>query len=168
MWIKLFGAVALIVAGWWLGKLLSEKLRIRFESLQAFDSALVMLEGEMSYAQNGIDTAFRNIEKAVGLGGFFERVADGVAKVGVRNAWRKELCEHREELSLTGEDVRILSALSAELGVSNVENQIKSIRYVRNMLSGAKSDAEERYKTLSVLYKKLCFGGALMILIVII
>lgn len=168
MWIKIIGATGLFFSAWATGKRLSNSLRVRYETLQSFETALVMLEGEMSYASNSIDTAFLNIAKAVPLDGFFESVAEKVHQKGARTAWRDELLKQKKRLFLTAEDIRIISVLSAELGISNTENQIKSIRYCRSLLQSAESEAGERYKTLSGLYKKLCFGSAAMLLILFI
>ncbi len=165
MWIKMFGAAGLFFAAWATGKRLSDSLRVRSESLSAFDAALVMLEAEMSYAANSIDRAFLNISKAVPLGGFFEAVAARVQKTGAREAWRQAITESKRRLCLTDEDVQLLSRLSAELGVSNTDNQLKSIRYSRSLLKKVEEEAERRYKTLSGLYRKLCLGGAAMLLI---
>lgn len=164
MWIKIIGGAVLLFSAWAMGKRLSDSLRMRYENLRAFGTALVMLEGEMSYAGNSIDRAFKNIAKAIPMQGFFVDVARKVQTKGARSAWRDELAE--KQLYLTADDIRILSALSVELGISNTENQIKSIRYCRELLKNAESEAEERYKTLSGLYRKLCFCAASILLII--
>lgn len=165
MWIKLSGAAALLIATWSAGKRLSDTLKTRCESLRTFRSALVMLESEMSYAGNTIDRAFLNISDALGGNVFFKSVADNVRELGARNAWRTALREQSGKLCLADGDVKILQTLSAELGVSNTENQIKSIRYLLTLLEKAEEEAEQRRKTLSGLYRKLCFGAAAMLII---
>ncbi len=167
MWIKLLGGIAVLAGAWILGKNMSDRLKKRVMSLKAFHSALVLLEGEISFSQNSIDRAFKNISGMVLDEGFFMEVADNVNKIGVRSAWKEGLLKYKDKLGISDDDREILLSLGAELGVTDRENQIKNIRYVLSMLEGAENRAEEQYSSLSGLYRKISLGTGLAVVILL-
>ena len=168
MWIKLFGAIAIIFCAWLLGKSLSGSLKRREESLRGFHSALKLLESEISYSHNSMDVALKNIGKSVYMQGFFEEISKKVNEKGVRLAWRDAVLKYKEQLGLLEEDLRILLVLSSELGVTDKENQIKNIRYVMSMLKDAENEAHEKFTSLSRLYRSLSMGAGAMAVILLI
>lgn len=168
MWAKLMGAAAILAGAWLFAAGLSSGLKKRRDSLGAFCRALVMLEGEISYCANCIQKALENISESVSLPGFFERVCADIPKRGIRRAWCDALAECRVPLGLTEEDVKILAALAAELGISDRENQIKNIRYVLSRLEPERAAAEERFRTLSRLYRSLCMFSGLAAVILLV
>ncbi len=168
MWIKLLGAVAILFCAWFLGKSSSDKLKKREETLRDFQSALKLLESEISFSNNSIDCALLNIGKAVYMCGFFDEVSQDVYKKGVRAAWRDALLKYKPRLALTDEDIKILLVLSAELGVTDGENQIKNIRYVSGMLDKAEACAHEKFAKLSRLYRSVSIGVGAMVVILFI
>lgn len=161
MLIKLFGSCAIIGASLLCGRKISSGLRLRKDSLAAFHSALVMLESEINFSQNSIDNAFENISKSIPLSGFFGCVSENTARLGIRKAWNSALEEYKSRLGLTGSDAEILLSFSAELGITDRENQIKNIRYILSLLGAAEKEAQEKYNTLSGLYRSICTGAGL-------
>lgn len=167
MFSKILGAAALITASFFIGKNFTDKLKKRKNSLNLFHTALVMLESEINFSANNIACAFSNISESVHIPGVFEYVISETENIGIRNAWNNAILKFKDKLCLTDNDVKILKTLSAELGITDKENQIKNIRYILTMLQAAEADAHEKYCSLSGLYKNisLCAGIAAAILL---
>lgn len=156
MWIKLAGAGTIIFGAVILGRRLSQELVLRRDSLSEFYSALIMLESEITFSQNSIAGAFDNISKSIPLSGFFAEVSRNTAEYGIREAWNGALDKYGERLGLKLEDIGILRSLSAELGITDRDNQIKNIRYVLSRLLTVREEAAERCSTLSRLFRGVC------------
>ena len=158
---KFLGSAAIIGGSVFIGRNISLGLKRREESLNAFHSALVMLESEISFSANSIDRAFENIAGAVKLRGFFEYVAGEIQENGVRKAWSEGITKYKDRLGITDEDAKILLTLGGELGITNRENQIKNIRYVISVLETAEKEAGMRYMSLSGIYRNVSVGAGI-------
>lgn len=168
MWIKILGAAGIVGASCLYGMKISDGLRLRRDSLNNIADALVLLESEITFSVNSIDGAFKNISKSIPLSGFFEKVSEETHIKGIRMAWNDAIGEYKSRLGLTDGDAKILVSLSAELGITDRENQIKNIKYVLSRLSAAQKEAAEKYATLSRLYRNICIWTGLAAAILLI
>ena len=159
--IKIFGSCAIIGGSLLYGQRISDRLKLRKNSLASFHSALLMLESEISFSHNSIDHAFKNIAKSIPLSGFFVYVSENTAELGIRKAWNSAVAKYKSRLGLADSDAEILLSFSAELGITDRENQIKNIHYILSLLGTAEKEAGERYVSLSGLYRSICTGAGI-------
>lgn len=152
MFNKLLGSVVIMGCSFFITKSMTDKLKKRKNSLNAFHNILVMLESEISFSANNIDRAFQNISTSIDLPDFFEYVISKAKISGIRKAWRDGIENFKDILCLNGEDVKILKTLSTQLGITDKENQIKNIHYVLELLECSEKDAHEKSSSLSKLY----------------
>lgn len=161
MFNKILGSAAIVGGSVFIGRNMTDRLKKREYSLKAFHNTLVMLESEINFSANSIDRAFKNISCSVKLSGFFEYLLSQIKDKGIRNAWNDSIVKFQDRLFLTDDDAKILLTLSAELGITDRENQIKNIRYVLTMLEKAETEAHEKYTSLSGLYRNISMGAGL-------
>ena len=82
-------------------------------------------------------------------------------------SWNNGILKFKDTLCLTNEDAKILQTLSAELGITDKENQIKNIHYILSLLKTAETDAEEKYKSLSGLYRNISMSAGVVFVILL-
>jgi len=167
MFNKLFGSASIIGASFFIGKSLTDKLKKRADTLHSFHSSLVMLESEITFSSNSIDRALKNISGTIKIPGFFEYVISQSRDNGIRKAWNSGISRFKDSLCLTNEDAKILQTLSAELGITDKANQIKNIHYVLTLIKAAEADAEEKYRSLSGLYRNISMSAGLVFVILL-
>ena len=155
MFKKLLGSVAIVGGSVFIGKNLSDRLKKRKDSLNAFHTALVMLEGEIAFSANSIDYALKNISNTTEISECLNYMADELKNIGIRKAWNNGIIKFKDKLCLTDNDVKILQTLSSELGITDRENQIKNIKYVLSILEVAENDANEKFNSHSGLYRNI-------------
>ncbi len=168
MFRKLIGAIFIIVSCMFFSNCLTDKLRKRRDSLKAFDRLLILLETEIAYLNNPLETAFLNISYSVDLGDFLPHLISGIKKDGIKLSWQRSIKAFKSELSLTDGDIKILLSLSHQLGTTDIDNQVKNIQYIQKLLKSPIDDAQKNFKTLSRLYRSISLSvgiGAIILLI---
>ncbi len=168
MFSKFIGAVLILLSSIFISKNITARLKKRAESLKSFERFLVLLEGEITYRNNPLDTAFSNISSAVNLGEFLPFVISSIKIDGVRKSWQVGIKTFKSELALTDRDTKILLSFSHQLGATDRDNQIKNIQYIHKLLEDSINDAETSYQTLSRLYRNISLSagiGAIILLI---
>lgn len=165
---KILGSILILFSSIYIGKITTDKMKKRLETLKSFQRLLNLLEGEITYAKTPLDEAFSRISESINLMGFLPYIISAIKKDGIRKSWKKGLEKFKQDLALTDGDTKILVSLSHQLGATDKSNQVKNIRYISNLLSNVIKETETNYKTLTKLYRgiSLCSGIIAIILLI--
>lgn len=165
--IKLLGAIMLICSATTIGFLFSKRLNNRKKFLMSFESFLSSVQTYIRYDNSRIETV---IEKSLGdesLDSLKEAVCKDLDKpfsTRFKN-WTKNLSPF---LGLTTDDKRLLDEFGAELGVTDLNGQIKHIELYKTLFSKAVNEAQSEITQKSKLYKMtgFCMGAVIALLII--
>lgn len=160
--LKLAGATMICAACAYLGIRKSNELRNREKSLKNIHTALGHLETEIGFSANNLKRAFLNIERTNNTKGIFSDAADRIEKFGIRKAWTYAVMNSKSAFS--DSDRELLLMLGTRLGMTDTQNQLKHIGYMRELISAQASTAEAEYKRLGNIYRG---GGVLTGLFII-
>lgn len=159
--VKIFGAVMTGFACGYFGFRMSMTLKTRLKSLSDIAVSLEMLESEIAFSINKLKKAFVRIDR----NGLFTLASNVMEEKGAGKAWSEAVNNTREKLCLTEADSDILLMLGKSIGKSDTEDQIKNIRYVKNLIKDQEKQAGEEYSRFGKLYRS---GGVLVGLMLII
>lgn len=160
--VKFLGAVMTGLACAYLGLRMSITLKKRVRALSDILASLEMLESEISFSVNRLKKAFLRADR----NGLFSCAANNMDQTGAGESWRRAVAENKSRLCLTDADCEGLNLLSANLGRTDAQEQLKSIRYVKTILREQEKQAQSEYARVGKLYRS---GGVLVgIMIVII
>lgn len=160
--VNIIGAMLTGIACGYLGLKKCMDMKKRVKSLEDITSSLEMLEGEISFSQNKLAKAFSNSDR----NGLFKDVSkyikDGVcAAEAIDTAADK----NREPLCLNGGDIDAVKTLGQNIGKTDVNEQIKHIRYVSSLIKNRIGEARGEYTRLGRVYG---IGGILCGLMLVI
>lgn len=88
--------------------------------------------------------------------------------ISAAEAWHKSVKENIKNTSLNSDDLNVLLSFGKSLGNTDVEGQIKNIRFTIEQLKILESKAEENRKKNETLYRNLGFLGGLALVIIFI
>lgn len=155
---KLIGAAMVFIVCAYCGFSLSDHLKKRQTYLGNIITALNLLETEISFGGSRLKRAFTRLDEAADTRGLFKTAADRTETLGIKKAWREAVTEKQDELRLSDTDAEVLMSLGERLGMTDTENQVKNIRYVKNRLEGQLTAARSEYGSMG---KVLRSGGIL-------
>lgn len=159
--VKAVGAVMTGFACGYMGIRMSMSLKKRVKSLEDIYTSLEMLESEISFSVSRLREAFCHIDR----NGIFADAAEEMTRCGVKTAMEKSLNKNREKLCLSEADCEIILMLSDSLGKTDVQDQIKSIRYAKSMIASQQDTAKNEYARTGKLYRS---GGVLIGLMIVV
>lgn len=166
---KVIGSIMVIFSTALIGFNYASALEKRKRSLMDFQTALTMLESEISFAANPLATAFLAISKNIPspVGSFFYDIAQLIEKhsLNIQKTWNNTLQKYVKALCLTQADVEIILTFAAQMGKTDIENQLKNIRHTIDQLKMQTALAAQTCDKNKKLYQS--FGVLLGILIAI-
>lgn len=155
---RLAGAAAVFASCAVMGFSLSDRLKKRVGYLGNIIEALSLLETEIAFGRSRVKEAFLRVDAACDTRRLFKAAAEKMEKDGIKKAWRGAVEEKRDELRLTDADAEAVMSLGERLGMTDTENQIKNIRYVKGRLEPLLKEAEGEYGQAGRLYR----GGGIL------
>ena len=159
--IKAIGAVMTGFAGAYFGIKLSANLRTRAGSLADICASLELLESEISFSVNKLKKAFIRADR----NGLFTLAAGNLERMSAKKAWDNALCDMQSKLCLRKADIDILGQLGQNIGKTDTEDQLKNIRYIKNIAMQQEKQARADYDRFGKLYRN---GGVLIGLLAVI
>lgn len=162
--VKIIGASMTAFAFGYLGFNISMSLKNRMTSLFDIVFSLEMLESEINFSVNKLKKAFERADR----NGLFKSAAENIDSKGIKKAWQNSVEEHSDRLCLTNSDKDILIMLGNNLGMTDTDDQIKNIKYIKTMLTAQAKQAESEYNRLGKMYRSggiLCGLMAVIILV---
>ncbi len=161
--LKLTGAVIILIATTIWGFLESDKLKKRYAGIKKIISGLVLLENEVSYGKRDIKTALMSIGEIQDIE-LFKNAAIYTESSGIKKGFCRAL---EKEKCILGTDKETLRILAENLGMTDSNAQINSIRHTKCLLESAEESAACEYEKSGKLYKSagLLGGFAAVILL---
>ena len=162
--VRIIGAVMAGAACAYFGFKQRLTLKKRAESLADIVTSLEVLENEISFSVNRLAKAFKAADRC----GVFTLAAENIENLGAGAALKKAVGEMQDKLCLTDADCAALMTLSANLGRTDREGQIKNIRYVKSLIAAQQTAAETEYNRRAKLYSSggLLIGAAVVIVLI--
>lgn len=148
MILKILGAVLVIVATSLIGMEFAARFERRKRSIADFIAALTMLESEISFTLAPLHQAFASIARQLEsrpVGAFFEELSSQLEQnsIQVQKTWTNILKKRESQLYLSKSDLEILAAFATNLGKTDRDNQMKSIRHTLAQLELQREQAEQ-------------------------
>ena len=172
MLVKLIGGVLVISASAYLGFALSGECSRRLRDLRALQELLRLLENEIGFLSSMLADAFINIAEGSKSPAalFFEsagRKLESCGGISAAEAWEAAVRDNIGKTALNREDEEILTAFGKFLGSSDVEGQVRNIRYTLTRLKVQEEKAEAYRKKNESLYRNLGMlaGAAIVVLL---
>ncbi|MBM7855480.1 stage III sporulation protein AB [Desulfohalotomaculum tongense] len=171
--LKLFGAVMVLCACGYAGFSMARNYQQRPKELRCLQSALQMLETEISYGATPLPDALEQVARRSesSVAGLFaltrEQLLNGEG-ITAREAWDEALKQFYRSSAIKAGDAAVLKALGAGLGISDREDQVKHLRLAREQLKIETAKAEEEAVRNVKLYNYLGFLGGLTIVLILI
>ncbi len=173
MLLKMMGAVLVIGACGVYGLFSANRLRRRIEHIVSIRLALGYLEKEINYLHSPLPIALsRSAQNAdEPAKSFFSNVsADLYNRAGITlsEAWRQNLDKIRSISELKTEDIELLGAMSAQLGMSGVEEQLKMFAMIQEQLKILENKArqEEASGRKLRVYGGFAFGATVVLMVI--
>ncbi len=165
--IRLIGSMMIGSVCAWLGFVMADRLKKRRDFLSAFITSLTVLETEIEFGRRALEKAFAELDKEE-LFGFYRLCRDEMREIGIKKAWERAAEKTAEKAYLNQGDIRAISSLGAELGMTDVGGQKKNIARAREILAGCFDEAESDHKRLAKVYKSCGVLAGIFIVIVFI
>ncbi|MFW6287122.1 MAG: stage III sporulation protein SpoIIIAB [bacterium] len=170
MFIKLFGAMLILVSGTSIGWIISNVYLNRVKELKDLQLALSILETEISYGQTILFEALKKTSALISqpLSSLFLLAAEKLKdsrKESFADIWEKELAQYKSNCDLLNEDLEILKNWGQQIGCSDLSNQIKINQLAIKRLEQQEKKAEEIAKKKVKISR---YSGLLISLMVII
>ncbi|WP_066637601.1 stage III sporulation protein SpoIIIAB [Desulfolucanica intricata] len=170
--LKIFGSVLIVLACGLSGLAIAKNYIRRPHELRCLQSALQMLETEISYAASPLAEAMEIIaarcDKHVAM--LFLRAKDELSSMSgytAKEAWDKSLDAFYPQTALNQTDLSILRSLGGTLGISDREDQIKHLRLSRAQLKAEMDKADELARRNVKLWNYLGFSGGIVIVLIL-
>ena len=171
--LKLLGSVIIVVSCGLAGLLKARTYIRRPNELRCLQSALQILETEISYAASPLAKAFHSVavccEKNVAsLFRSASRELLSMSGQTAGEAWNKALAVFYPQTALTQSDLSILRNFGSTLGISDREDQIKHLRLTQEQLKAETEKAEEEAgRNVKIWNYFGFFGGIVAVLILV-
>lgn len=136
-------------------------MKKRVKSLGDISASFEMLESEIAFNVNKLKNAFVRVDR----NGLFTLAAQTMEEKGIKNAWTEAVAQMSSQLCFTEADSDILLMLGKSIGKTDTEDQIKNIRYIKNLIKEQEKQAQEEYGRFGRIYRS---GGVLTGLMLII
>lgn len=163
--LKLLCCAVIICVTTALGMKKADSLGRREKNLCRINTALKIIEGEISFAQSGLKKSF---ERAASVSALFAAAAEEMERYSGEAALRRAVDRSSRGLCLTEEDCEAVLLLSNDLGGCDKETQIKSIRYASSVIERQISDARSEYLRSARLFRSLGVISGLLISLLLI
>lgn len=170
--LKVIGAGLLLTGCSGLGLWFAGNYRRHLEGLEQLRRMLLLLKGQILYANAPLEEAFRRVgEKSQGgLGTFFCAVADRIENQQGEvfyDMWQEEIALLGPEIPLDKKDRRELATFGEHLGFLDREMQERTILLYLEQLDLAIDDGRAHQKEKSRLYTSLGIMGGLFLVIIL-
>lgn len=171
MLIRITGICAVLLASCGMGFRMSYELLYRIEDLQQIKRVMIMLRGEIKYANSPLTEAMQALTGRVEdpWKALLQEMAETMESYdgnSFSSIFQNMLKKHLTGTSLLPKDIRRLAEFGANLGYLDKEMQLNSIDLYMEELDRELMEARKKVEKNSRLYK--CLGMAVGILILLI
>ncbi|WP_027340172.1 stage III sporulation protein SpoIIIAB [Halonatronum saccharophilum] len=167
---RLLGATLIIFSSSMIGFLVAKQFILRPKQLGQLQTALQMLETEISYGFTPLPEAFSKLSSSLEgpIANIFARAKEEMEK-GERAqlAWQIAIKNSNQETALLDRDIEVLKDLSHNLGASSGYDQVKYLNLVGHKLESLYQEAVEERRAKVKLWRYLGVLGGLALTILI-
>ncbi len=171
MWLKIAGAVIVILAGGALGFYYSGLEAFRVQDLGEFKKALLILKSEIEYLRTPLAEACLNIAKRTEkpANGFLESFADGLSKDGgaAYPVWARTVDAWKKKAFLSNEDWDVLDGFGKTLGYLDTQMQLNAINFVTDYIDAKTATLQENGEKTKRMYRSLGWIGGAIVAVVL-
>ncbi|MCX4269713.1 MAG: stage III sporulation protein AB [Lachnospiraceae bacterium] len=172
MLIRILGIVVVLLASCGLGFRISYELSYRIEDLQQIKRVLVMLRGEIKYANTPLTEAWSSIAFRVPepWKSFLKELTEAMEAYDgdtFASIFQKMQKKYLDGTSLLSKDINRLADFGANLGYLDKEMQLGSIDLYLEELEGEMKEAEGKAEKNSKLYRIMGMAVGVLILLII-
>lgn len=151
--LRIIGSVMVLTACAWAGFSAADRLRRRRDFLTSFITSLTVMQTEIVFGRRALAEIFRGLDREGRLYGFYGSCAGAVAEKGIRRAWNEAVDRAAARAALTAGDIDVLRSVGAELGMSDIDGQTRTIKRASELLSANAAEAGESYARLAKMYR---------------
>jgi len=172
MLFKIIGSIIVVLSCSFLGFILSGDLSRRPRQLRELQGLLQMFENQISYLSDVLTEAFERIAKAgrSDVGTFFSRTIEILHEdrmLCASEAWTRAVRDSIRKTALNREDEEVLYDFGKMLGNTDLDGQIKNIRFTLEQLGMQEQKAEESRRKNENMYRSLGMLGGFAVVIVL-
>lgn len=148
---KWLGAIILVIATTCIGLYFSIRFEKRPKHIRQLESALQLLEAEITYSQTPLQLAFQTISRQLPypISHFFQSLSEAMLKqeIDFNVIWNEKSEELRKMTSLKKNEIEVLKQFGNSLGQHDFIQQQKQIRLALTHLDRELEEArDESYK----------------------
>lgn len=151
--IRLMGALLICAVCIWVGFSSADRLRRRRDFLESFVTSLSVLETEIVFGKYELEDIFGRMSADERLYGMYKLCAGQIGEYGIKRAWNDAVSAVADAASLTDNDIDTVCALGPELGMSDINGQIRAIERTSELASKNAAEAGERCARLTRVYR---------------
>ena len=171
--VKIILLTIVFLASMAIGFFISNRFSTRVSELEDIISALEIFETKISYTYDSLIDTFMYISENLKtkIYRIFFISAEHLREnknVSAGHVFRNVVDEEKIFLELKDKDIEILKGLSVSLGQTDLENQIKNIRLVQQMLMTQLKDATEEKNRSYKMYRNMGVLTGLILIILLI
>lgn len=171
MYIKLLGAVLVIVSSSGLGCYMAAQWGEHLKTMETLKKMILLLKGEIVYANSPLTEAFERTGKKAGggLGDLFVAVAERLMRQQAEpfyTVWQEAIDHLPKEVCLSKEDKQHLKGLGEHLGYLDMDMQERNILLYLEQLDLTIDYLRKHKQEKSRLYTTLGIMGGLFLTIV--
>jgi stage III sporulation protein AB len=166
MWVKVIGALLVVLAGGGAGFYFSKLETFRIQDLSEFKKALLILASEIEYLRTPLAEACGRIasrtDKPVScvFADFAARLEAGGGAAS--ELWMNALAANKSQLHLKDEDMGVLEGFGNTLGCLDTQLQINAINYVKDYIEAKVTQLQTQADKNKRMYRSLGWiGGGL-------
>ena len=163
--LKLTGAVLIGAVCAMYGFSAADKLKRRRNFLNAFLTSLAVLETEIVFGRYPLGVIFRRIKNNELCGLYTDC---DIENLGIRAAWETSAKAAADEAGLKENELSAVLTLGAELGMTDIEGQKKSIARTRELAAAYAADAEDDYRRLGRAYRGCGIAAGIFFILMLI
>lgn len=166
--IKLIGMTAVIISVSLIGIFKSADLKKRADNLLEFEKVLRLMENEIVFARNPLNTALSNISDVTKAKDMLIYVKNDISTFGIRKAWINGVKMYYKKFRLTDEDANMLAVLANTLGQTDAKTQSDNIKYVIALINTQYTEAQTEYAKTGKMYRSLGILAGMFIAVLLI
>jgi len=171
--IKAIGIVIIILTSSGLGFIYANDLKKRILQMKSLKKIIIMLDGEIKYANAQLPEAFYSMSKRLEqpFAEFFLKVSEELRAfegATFREVWNRHVETNLDQTRLTIKDKSLLKSLGENMGYLDREMQHNSITLYLEQLEKEIEEAECEVQTKTKVYHSLGVMGGLFLAIILI
>lgn len=165
--LKLTGSMLVAAVCVMYGFSAADTLRRRRDFLNAFVTSLSVLETEITFGKYALSRIFERIDSSE-LAGLYEACRNNMERDGIKNAWRSAAEAAAAAAGLKTAERDAVISLGTELGMSDVNGQMKAIARTRELAATAADSAADEYKRLGRAYRGCGISAGIFFMLMLI